>query len=68
MAYERQCREFPNKSYEEVERDEVKYLFDVLADNSATNIAKETGFNINFVNRTIENYLNNKLKYATEKI
>lgn len=68
MRYERICSEFPNKSYEEVERDEVKYLFDVLADNSTTNIAKETGFNINFVNSTIENYINNKLKYATEKI
>ena len=30
MRYIRQCREFPNKNYEEVERDEVKYWFDVL--------------------------------------
>lgn len=62
MTYIRQCREFANKSYDEVERDEVKMLFDILADNSSANIAKETGYNIWFVNTTINDYLSNRLK------
>lgn len=61
MHYLRQCREFPNKSYEEVERDEVKYYFDILADNSITSIAKETGFNLNFISTTINNYIQDKI-------
>lgn len=62
MSYIRQCREFANKSYDEIERDEVKYLFDVLENNSSANIAKETGFNIWFVNTTINDYLSKRLK------
>lgn len=57
MGYVRQCREFANKSYDEVERDEVKVLFDVLTDNSIDNIAKETGFGRDFVSKTIDEYL-----------
>lgn len=63
MSYVRQCLEFPNKSYEEVERDEVKYWFDILTDNSITSIAKETGFNIYFISDTINDYLKNKIKF-----
>lgn len=58
MRYIRQCREFPNKNYEEVERDEVKYWFDVLIDNSITNIVKQTGFKVHFVSQTINHYIN----------
>lgn len=67
MAYIRQCREFPNKSYEEVERDEVKYLFDILADNSITSIAKETGFNLIFISTTINQYIE-KRNGSTKRI
>lgn len=65
MTYLRQCREFANKSYDEVERDEVKVLFDILTDNSIDNIAKETGFKRDFVSKTIDEYLTTKTKKAS---
>lgn len=62
MKYERQKRVIPNQIYDEIHRDEVKYLFDVLQDNSTTNIVKETGYNINFVSKTISDYINGKMQ------
>lgn len=44
------------EKYSDVQRDEVKYLFDVLLDNSTVNISKITGYNINFVNSTLSEY------------
>lgn len=44
------------EKYTEMQRDEVKYLFDILADNSTINIAKVTGYNLNFVNKTLSHY------------
>lgn len=57
MKYIRQVRTFPNASYDEIHRDEVKYWFDVLVDNSIPNIVKETGLKKDFVSKTIDNYL-----------
>jgi len=62
MSYIRQCREFPNKCYQEVERDEVKYLFDTLTDNSDANIIRITGFKKHFVQSTLSNYTTKKYR------
>lgn len=44
------------KSYEEVEKDEVKYYFDVLQDNTCVNISEITGFSINFIIPVLTEY------------
>lgn len=48
------------EKYTEIQRDEVKYLFDILADNSTVNIAKVTGFKRGFVDKTITDYITKK--------
>lgn len=57
MSYQRQVRESPNQVYEEINREEVKYLFDVLTDNSLDNLVRETGYDRNFISTTINSYL-----------
>ena len=57
MKYIRQVRTIPNLRYKEIHRDEVKYWFDVLSDNSISSIARETGYTLHFVSSTINNYL-----------
>lgn len=48
--------------YDEIQKDEVKFLFDVLHDKSITNIANETGYSRWFVSNTLDKYINkNKL-------
>ena len=41
----------------EAEKDEVKYLFDTLQDNSLGNIKKRTKQTAGFVKRVLTNYL-----------
>jgi|GEM_PF-3919974 len=57
MSYKRQVRVKPNKVYSEVNKDEVKMLFDLLNNNSIESIRKETGFSKHFVSETINQYL-----------
>ena len=62
MGYQRQVRHVPNKIYDEVDADAVKYWFDVLQVPSLKNIARETGFKKDFVRKTLNEYKSPKLK------
>ena len=55
--YIRERRQNPNKCYSEIQKDEVKYLFDTLHDNGIDQIKKETGFSRYFVSKTISEYI-----------
>lgn len=41
-----------------VNEDEVMYWFDILQDNTASNISKITGFDINYVHKVLNKYFN----------
>lgn len=60
--YQRQRRSYPNKVYSETNKDEVKYLFDILQENGIDNIKEETGFSRDFVSKTINQYIEWKQK------
>ena len=57
MSYVRFRRDNPNFRYDEIHRDEIKYLFDILNDNTVPYITKITGFDINFVQKTLDQYV-----------
>lgn len=57
MNYQRQVRKEPNQVYNEMHKDEVKYLFDILIDNTISNIESITGFKKHFISTTINEYL-----------
>lgn len=57
MSYERLRRDHPNFKYDEVHKDEVKYLFDILHENTVPQITMITGFDINFVQKTLDTYV-----------
>lgn len=45
--------------YSEINRDEVKYYFDILTNNSIDAIVKLTGYGRDFVYKTLETYKRN---------
>ncbi len=44
----------------EVIKDHIKYLYDILADNSPVGIKRETDYSIGFIIRTINEYKTKK--------
>ena len=51
------CDGLSAKEHTEVKKDEIKLLFDTLTENTTTNIERITGYNINFIHNTLDNYL-----------
>lgn len=47
------CEGLSEKEHIAVQKDEIRFYYDVLADNSISNICKETGVNIHFISRVI---------------